>query len=54
MKDQKKITLTEREMPTSWYNIVADMTTKPLPPLHPVSKQPARKEDFTLFLPKNL
>ena len=31
--------LTEQEMPTQWYNIVADMTNKPLPPLHPGTKQ---------------
>ncbi len=33
-------------MPTQWYNIVADMPNKPLPPLHPGTKQPARKEDL--------
>ncbi len=46
MKNYKKITLTEQEMPTQWYNIVADMPVKPLPPLNPVTKQPATKEDF--------
>lgn len=33
-------------MPTQWYNIVADMPNKPLPPLHPATRQPARKEDL--------
>ena len=28
MKGDKKITLTEKELPTHWYNIVADMTNK--------------------------
>ncbi len=46
MKNYKKITLKEQEMPTQWYNIVADMPVKPLPPLNPVTKQPATKEDF--------
>ena len=46
MKGDKKITLTEKELPTHWYNIVADMTNKPLPPLNPVTKQAASKEDF--------
>ena len=46
MKGDKKITLTEKELPTNWYNIVADMTNKPLPPLNPVTKQAASKEDF--------
>ena len=31
----KKFCLTENQMPTQWYNIVADMPNKPLPPLHP-------------------
>ena len=49
MKGDKKITLTEKELPTHWYNIVADMTNKPLPPLN---KQPV-KRTFCLFLPKS-
>ena len=37
-----KILLTEREMPTRWYNIQADLP-KPLPPLrHPVTKEPTQ------------
>ncbi len=37
-----KITLTEKEMPTSWYNIQADLP-EPLPPLlHPGTKEPTR------------
>ncbi len=35
-----KVILTEKEMPTSWYNIQADLP-EPLPPLlHPVTKEP--------------
>ena len=42
--------LTEQEMPTQWYNIVADMPNKPLPPLHPGTKQPLKPEDlYPLF-----
>jgi len=37
-----KFTLTEKEMPTRWYNIQPDLPT-PLPPmLHPVTKEPTR------------
>ncbi len=36
----KKFLLSENQMPTHWYNIVADMPNKPLPPLHPGTKQP--------------
>jgi len=39
---ETKVILTEKEMPTSWYNIQADLP-KPLPPLlHPATKQPTR------------
>jgi hypothetical protein len=37
---ERKIILTEKEMPEHWYNIVADMPNKPLPPLHPGTRQP--------------
>lgn len=42
----KKILLTENEIPRQWYNIVADMKTKPLPPLHPATKQPLELADL--------
>jgi len=38
--EQTKFILTEREMPTSWYNVQADLP-EPLPPiLHPGTKEP--------------
>jgi len=37
---QRKINLTEQEIPRFYYNIVADMPNKPLPPLHPGTRQP--------------
>jgi len=37
-----KVILTEKEIPTSWYNIQADLP-EPLPPLrHPGTKEPTR------------
>ena len=30
----RKFLLSEQEIPDKWYNIVADMPNKPLPPLH--------------------
>ena len=37
---QTKFTLSEKEMPTSWYNILPDLPA-PLPPeLHPGTKEP--------------
>ncbi len=40
--EQTKFVLSEKEMPTRWYNIQADLP-EPLPPLrHPVTKEPTR------------
>ena len=40
MKDEIKVVLTEKEMPTRWYNLLADLP-KPLPPLlHPQTHEP--------------
>jgi tryptophan synthase beta chain len=50
----KKIFLNESEMPTHWYNIVADMPNKPLPPLHPGTKEPITAEDLSPILPMEL
>lgn len=43
---QKRFILPESEIPTQWYNILADMKNKPLPPLHPGTKQPLKAEDL--------
>ncbi len=46
----KRFILPEREIPTTWYNIVADMKNKPLPMLNPGTKQPLKAEDlYPLF-----
>ncbi len=50
----KKIFLNETEMPTHWYNIVADMPNKPLPALHPATMQPIGPEDLSPILPMEL
>lgn len=50
----KKIFLNESEMPRQWYNIVADMPNKPLPPLHPGTKQPVGPEDLAPLFPMEL
>ncbi len=50
MEKTKKFLLPEKEIPTQWYNIVADMPTKPMPMLHPGTKQPLKPEDlYPLF-----
>jgi len=50
----KKIFLNETDMPRYWYNIVADMPNKPLPPLHPATKQPVGPEDLAPIFPMEL
>jgi tryptophan synthase beta chain len=54
MTTQTKILLDESEMPTRWYNIVADLPAPPPPPLHPGTHQPATGDDFAALFPKAL
>jgi tryptophan synthase beta chain len=49
-----KYLLTEKEMPNAWYNIVADLPTQPLPPLHPGTKQPLGPSDLARLFPMEL
>ena len=49
---QKKFILQENELPTAWYNIQADMPTKPMPPIHPATKQPLGVDDLTHIFPR--
>lgn len=51
---QRKITLSEKEIPTHWYNIVADMTNKPRPPLHPGTKEPISPDMLEPLFPEEL
>lgn len=45
----KKFTLTEAQMPTQWYNIVADMPNRPEPMLHPVTREPVTREQMGMI-----
>ncbi len=48
--ESKKFLPGEKDIPTAWYNIVADMENKPLPPLNPKTKEPLKPEDlYPLF-----
>lgn len=51
---EKKILLTEKEIPERWYNIMADMPNKPLPPLNPETKQPIGPEALAPIFPMSL
>ena len=54
MSDLNKILLEEREMPTQWYNILADLPAPMPPPLHPKTHEPATAEDFGPLFPMAL
>ena len=41
-----KIYIEESEMPTSWYNLRADMINKPAPLLHPETHKVMAKKDL--------
>ena len=53
-KDQLKILLPESEMPTQWYNVIADLPTPPPPPLHPGTMQPVGPDDLAPLFPPEL
>lgn len=49
-----KVTLPESEIPTHYYNIVPDLPTPPLPPLHPGTRQPIGPEALAPIFPMGL
>ncbi|MDE5551408.1 MAG: TrpB-like pyridoxal phosphate-dependent enzyme, partial [Bacteroidaceae bacterium] len=49
---QKRFILAEEEIPTQWYNIQADMVNKPMPPIHPATKQPLTVDDLAHIFPR--
>ncbi len=57
MHDQTKVTLSERDMPTHWYNLNADLpaagVTLP-PPMHPATHQPIGPADLAPLFPMAL
>ena len=49
-----KIYLTEEEMPTHYYNLRADMPTKPAPLLNPATGQPMTQEELSVVFCEEL
>src|SRR5439155_4810395 len=49
-----KYVLSERELPTRWYNIQADLKTPLPPPLHPGTGQPIGPQDLAPLFPMGL
>ncbi len=44
--EESRIILSEKEMPTVWYNVLADLPRPLDPPLHPATMQPVKLEDL--------
>jgi tryptophan synthase beta chain len=51
---ETKILLAEKEIPTAWYNILADLPFALEPPLHPGTKQPITPDDLAVIFPLSL
>ncbi len=49
-----KYLLSEDEMPTTWYNLVADLPEPPPPPLHPATHEPIGPEALAPLFPMGL
>lgn len=54
MSEQVRYVLDESELPTHWYNIVADLPTPPPPPLHPGTREPVGPDDLAALFPPEL
>ena len=54
MSDTVKYLLDEKDIPTHWYNIMADLPEPLAPPLHPGTGQPIGPEDLTPLFPMEL
>ncbi len=52
--EQRQFLLSQKDIPTSWYNVVADLGETPPPPLHPGTKQPAGPDDLAPIFPMAL
>ena len=52
--ETKKFLLSEKDIPTQWYNICADMKNKPALPLHPGTRQPLTVPDLAPIFAEEL
>jgi tryptophan synthase beta chain len=54
MTDHTKFLLTEDDIPRRWYNVVADMPNKPMPPIDPGTHKPIGPEALAPLFPMAL
>ena len=49
-----KIVLTEKQIPSAWYNVAGDLPFRLPPPLNPATKKPLEKEALAAIFPASL
>jgi tryptophan synthase beta chain len=54
MSEATRFLLQENEIPTSWYNVVADLPSPPPPPLHPGRMDPVGPDDLSPLFPMGI
>ena len=54
MVERTKYVLDEADMPTRWYNVIADLDVPPPPPLHPATGEPVGPDDLAPLFPQAL
>ena len=54
MTTRTHFTLTQEQIPTHWYNLLADFAKPMQPPLHPGTKQPITPDMLAAIFPENL
>ena len=54
MSQALRFTLGQKDIPTHWYNMLADLPEPMPPPLHPGTKQPVSLSDMTAIFPENI
>jgi tryptophan synthase beta chain len=52
--EEKKILLSERELPTEWYNVLPDLPEQLPPPINPATGEPIKPEDLLPVFPMAL
>jgi len=50
----EKILLNEKDIPTQWYNVQADLPSPLAPPINPATKKPLNPKDLSPIFPKEL
>ncbi|MEI8176033.1 MAG: TrpB-like pyridoxal phosphate-dependent enzyme [Candidatus Omnitrophota bacterium] len=52
--DNERINLSQKDIPRSWYNVLADLPGQLPPPLHPGTGKPLTPEDLAPIFPRSL